>query len=187
MNEQTPLSPLRLTINQIAVTWGIGSAAFLSRHWLFAVNGVMASITALSMAAPWLMAIGQSWAADAVYRLYASICHQLPFRSYFLFGYQMAYCQRNFAIFLSLLLAGLVFAALRRRMRPIDWRLYLVLIAPMAVDGFTQLFGWRESNWELRTVTGTLFGVASVWFLYPHIDVGMAELSRELSEIERPA
>ena len=186
MNEQTPLSPLRLTFNQIAIIWIIGTAAFLARHWLFLVNGFMALITALSIAAPWLMSRDQTWAAETIYRLYASICHQLDYRSYFIFGHQMAYCQRNFAIFLSLLLAGLVFAVLGHRMRPLDWRLYLLLIAPMAVDGFTQLFGWHESNWELRTITGALFGVASVWFLYPHINVGMAELSQELAAIERP-
>ena len=43
---------------------------------------------------------------------------------------------------------------------------YLLLIAPMAIDGLTQLVGWRESNWELRTLTGALFGLASAAFYF---------------------
>jgi hypothetical protein len=40
----------------------------------------------------------------------------------------------------------------------------------MALDGFTQLFGWRESTWELRVSTGLLFGLASGWLVLPHLD-----------------
>ena len=43
----------------------------------------------------------------------------------------------------------------------------MLLVAPMAVDGLTQLGGWRESIWELRLATGVLFGLASAWLLYP--------------------
>jgi uncharacterized membrane protein len=40
----------------------------------------------------------------------------------------------------------------------------------MALDGLTQLAGWRESTWELRLATGLLFGVASGWLLYPRFE-----------------
>jgi len=40
------------------------------------------------------------------------------------------------------------------------------LILPMAWDGTTQLFGWRESTWALRVITGTLFGGGTVWFSF---------------------
>ena len=33
----------------------------------------------------------------------------------------------------------------------------------------TQLFGLRESNWELRTLTGVIFGLGVCWFLLPQI------------------
>jgi hypothetical protein len=45
----------------------------------------------------------------------------------------------------------------------------------MALDGTTQMFGWRESNWILRTVTGTLFGLGSVWFVLPLIHKTLME------------
>jgi uncharacterized membrane protein len=40
----------------------------------------------------------------------------------------------------------------------------------MALDGFTQLFCYRESNWELRLLTGALFGLASAWLAYPRLE-----------------
>ena len=40
----------------------------------------------------------------------------------------------------------------------------------LALDGFTQLFGWRESSWELRVATGLLFGLASAWLVLPRLD-----------------
>ena len=34
----------------------------------------------------------------------------------------------------------------------------LVAIAPMAIDGLTQLLGWRESDNYMRSLTGALAG-----------------------------
>jgi len=45
--------------------------------------------------------------------------------------------------------------------------LWLLLTLPMAWDGLTQMFGLRESTWELRLMTGALFGFASIWFALP--------------------
>ena len=45
------------------------------------------------------------------------------------------------------------------------WWVWLLMILPMAIDGTTQMFGLRESTWELRFITGTLFGVGSAWFV----------------------
>jgi len=47
---------------------------------------------------------------------------------------------------------------------------------PIAVDGGTQLFALRESNWLLRTLTGALFGFAVVWITYPHVESAMQEV-----------
>src|ERR1700682_2051648 len=48
----------------------------------------------------------------------------------------------------------------------------------MAIDGFTQLFGWRESTWELRVVTGLLFGLASGWLVLPRLDAAFGQQLR---------
>ena len=49
------------------------------------------------------------------------------------------------------------------------------MILPMAIDGTTQMFGLRESTWELRVLTGTLFGLGNVWFALPLIQKTILE------------
>lgn len=91
-------------------------------------------------------------------------------------GYQMAWCQRDFAMWTAIFLAGLLFALVRHRLRPLPLWAYLVFIAPMAVDGALQLIGLRESTWEMRVLTGVLFGVGTVWLTYPYLEMGMREI-----------
>ena len=185
----------------------------LARHWLLLVNLVIAIYGGLPLLAPVLMGVGYTRLAEIIYMVYEPLCHQLPQRSFFLFGprlayslgtlqdllgpemlvddslarafigtpalgYKMAYCQRDMAMYGSLLLAGMVFGLIRHRLRPIPFTLYLILLAPLAVDGLAQLLGFYESTWQLRTITGSLFGVATVWFAYPHLEAGMGELQR---------
>jgi uncharacterized membrane protein len=52
----------------------------------------------------------------------------------------------------------------------------------LGIDGLAQLFGFYESTWQLRTITGSLFGIATVWFAYPHLEAGMAEIRRTVNE-----
>lgn len=102
-------------------------------------------------------------------------------------GYKVALCERDIAIYGSVLLAGLIFGALRntRRVRAPTIKVYLLFLIPIAVDGLTQLFGLRTSNWWLRTVTGALFGMASVWLAYPYIEDAMQEVI-EVETVKRP-
>ena len=91
-----------------------------------------------------------------------------------LIGYKVALCQRDVAIYGSVLAAGLLYGLVRDRVRPLSLKVYAILLIPIAVDGLTQMFGLRESNWWLRTVTGAIFGFASVWLAYPYVDEAMA-------------
>ncbi|MBX3014500.1 MAG: DUF2085 domain-containing protein [Caldilineaceae bacterium] len=91
-------------------------------------------------------------------------------------GFKVAICQRDLAIYAAVFLAGLTYAFLRPRLRQLRLWVYLILVLPIAIDGLTQLVGLRESNWELRTLTGALFGAASVWFAYPYVDDAMQEV-----------
>lgn len=106
-------------------------------------------------------------------------------------GYKMALCERDMAIYVSVLLTGLLYGLLRRRMsiRPLPiWAFLIIGLGPIALDGFSQLFSQylvvlapqtvaflplRESSPFLRTLTGALFGFALVWLTYPHIDASM--------------
>jgi uncharacterized membrane protein len=93
-----------------------------------------------------------------------------------LLGYKIAICQRDVAIYLAVLVAGIGFGLVRRRLPTLSLRWYLLLLLPIALDGGTQLIGLRESDWLLRTLTGALFGIASVWLAYPYIDDAMQDV-----------
>ena len=91
-------------------------------------------------------------------------------------GWKVALCQRDIAIYATVFLTGLLYSRLRYRLRPLPFKYYVLFMLPIAVDGLTGVFGWRESNWWLRTLTGALFGFGSVWFAYPYIEEAMEEV-----------
>ncbi len=104
-------------------------------------------------------------------------------------GYKVAFCERDVAIYGGLLLGGLLFAGVRRRLRPLPiWAWVLFGVLPIALDGGSQLLGAfpflslpvRESTPLLRTLTGLAFGLANVWLAYPYVEESMDE-SRALS------
>ncbi|MCC6176963.1 MAG: DUF2085 domain-containing protein [Chloroflexi bacterium] len=171
----------------------------LQRHWLLGVNVCVVVFVGLPLLAPALMAYGFTDAANTIYTAYHAVCHQWAFRSFFLFGpqwtyaasdlevlggpgaaytlvgsptlgYKVAFCERDLAIYLAVLAAGLVYAVRRGRTDGLSLVSYALLILPMALDGVSQLLGWRESSAELRILTGALFGAASVWLIYPRVD-----------------
>lgn len=189
-----------------------GAVLWIARHWLALFNALVALYLLLPFLAPALANAGLTRPASLIYSVYSATCHQLPERSYFLFGerpfyslssletgglpedqglfqrrafrgndstgYKIAVCQRDVAIYGSVVLAGLLFGILRGRAGGIGLKVYLLLLIPIALDGLSQLFGLRESNWWLRTVTGALFGGASVWLAYPYIEAAMRDVVR---------
>jgi uncharacterized membrane protein len=91
-------------------------------------------------------------------------------------GYKLAICERDMAIYPAIAIGGLLFAALRKRPRMMPWWLFVLLgILPIAFDGVSQLlsqspFGlltYRESTWQLRVLTGGLFGFSIAWLVFP--------------------
>ncbi len=100
-------------------------------------------------------------------------------------GYQVAYCQRDVAIYSTIFLAGLLFALVRSWLRPLPLWAVALFALPMAVDGFTQLFALRESTWELRLLTGSLFGLGMVWLGYPYLEWGFQDIQRSLVGVGR--
>jgi len=192
--------------------WAVRIAAFLPRivyaaakHWLLIANIVLGIQALLPAAAPVLMASGRSWLGQILYTVYSPLCHQLPERSFFLFGsqitytlqelehllgpdvplryigdpiigYKMAVCQRDIAVYAAMWLAGLAYVPLRQRLRPLPLKVFALLCLPMAVDGFGQLLGlWDSTPWR-RVTTGALFGVACIWLAYPHVEAGMKDV-----------
>jgi|DewCreStandDraft_5_1066085.scaffolds.fasta_scaffold00018_178 uncharacterized membrane protein len=172
------ISPRRQAFDRIVSAAVDRAVEFVLQHWLLLANTANFLVLFGAVLVPYLRSIGWGWLATPLFASYRLICHQMPSRSYVLFGHQMAMCQRNVAIYTALLLTGLLYAYLRTRgIAPLSLRVYAVAITPMALDGFTQLFGFRESTWELRTLTGALFGVASVLLVYPYLDRAVARLA----------
>lgn len=103
-------------------------------------------------------------------------------------GYKVALCERDVAIYLAILLFGIIYGATGRRTKSLHWMLWLLIgIAPIALDGFSQLFSqfdwpwlatvlpYRESTPYFRALTGALFGFMTAWFAYPNIEEFMNE------------
>lgn len=59
---------------------------WLNRHWLLLFNVIVGLWVLLPWLAPIFMAIGFEPGAKLIYKIYTFFCHQLPQRSYFLFG-----------------------------------------------------------------------------------------------------
>jgi uncharacterized membrane protein len=158
-----------------------------------ALNVLMGVYVLTPFAAPLLMHAG--WAAQArvIYSVYSTQCHQLPQRSYFLFGerltyslvdinaargsdtvitlrdfignermgYKVAWSDRMISLYTSVWVGGLLYALLRRRLRPLPLALTAVLLLPIILDGGTHFIadlqrfgqGFRDSNEWLRILT----------------------------------
>lgn len=204
---------------------------WLSRHYLAVLNVIIMIYVGLPFLAPIMMNNGWTTPANWIYRGYSLVCHQLSYRSFFLFGEQLTYpltiagiegskplaavvdfaendillarsyigddhvgfkvalCERDIAIYLGILLFGLIFAVSHRKIPKLPWYLWIILaLVPIGVDGLSQLVTQfssvlpdRESTPLLRAITGFLFGIFSCWFFYPMVEESMQE-SREFLE-----
>ncbi len=177
----------------------------IARHWLLLSNIALGLVAVLPFAPPVLLRSGQSWLANLGYLIYRPLCHQLPERSFFLFGRQPLYtlrelqflvgpdvplrytgdavvgwkvavCERDVAVYGVMFLAGLAFALLRRHLRPLALRSFALLCAPMAIDGVGQLLLLWDSTWWSRVITGGLFGLACIWLAFPYVERGMQQV-----------
>ncbi len=70
-------------------------ALWLMRHWLLLTILLLGVWNALPWLAPMFMALGWEAPARGIYALYALFCHQLPQRSWFLFGPQFTYSKNS--------------------------------------------------------------------------------------------
>jgi len=64
---------------------------FFARHWLAAFNLAVLMYVGFPFLAPTLMHFGYQRQARWIYTVYSPLCHQLAFRSWFVFGEQPAY------------------------------------------------------------------------------------------------
>lgn len=171
---------------------------WISRHWLLIFNVPIGLYVGLPWLAPVLMKMGWTTAGDLIYLIYSTQCHQLPQRSYFLFGpklmyslaeiqaawqptndasilrqfvgnpamgWKVAWSDRMVSMYTTLLIASLLFALVRTRLKPLSLRGFAFLALPMLLDGGTHVIsdltgighGFRDSNTWLALLTGNVF------------------------------
>jgi len=193
-------------------------------HYLHLILGSLFIFISLSFLAPILLKAGLSLPAKVIYWIDGFFCHQLPFRSWFLFGdqpyyplastginnmlsfedyfhpatmefgiirfetgnsaagYKMAICQRDIAMYLSLWMFGLIFALMNRKIKKLPLWIWIVFgVVPLGLDGGVQFLGnlnvpflesvAHESTPLLRTITGSLFGLFTGWYIFPALDI----------------
>ncbi len=87
MEEQKTENSLGLKLNK-GLYW-------VTKNWLVTVLVPLAIFVSLPFAAPTLMRLGYTNAANAIYWLYKPFCHQFGFRSFYLFGEQTVYPRDN--------------------------------------------------------------------------------------------
>lgn len=94
-------------------------------------------------------------------------------------GYKVTLCERDITIYSAMFVGGLLYSRVRWRLRPAPWWLYAILgLAPIAIDGFSQLLGYppfglwpaRETLPIFRVVTGMFFGLMNVWLGFPYLE-----------------
>ncbi len=67
-------------------SWQVQSLIWLRQHWLGVVTIALGLYAGLPWLAPVFMQLGWVGPAQGIYLLYSTQCHQLPERSFFLFG-----------------------------------------------------------------------------------------------------
>src|SRR5437868_9577645 len=150
-----------------------GAGRFVSNllinHWATMLTFVLGVLVFAALSVPFLSYFGLDAISKQIFFMLHLVCAQIPSHSFYIFGHQLGMCERNFSIYASMFVASLIFVLSKKRLPGIPWWLWVLMILPMALDGTTQMFGLRESTWELRVLTGSLFGLANIWFALPLI------------------
>lgn len=82
-------------------------------------------------------------------------CHRERNRCINLCGYTSPICARCIGVYLGLVPSLLLFLF----KVSIPFPLFIILLLPLFVDGFTQLFGFRESTNVIRLISGLIFTI----------------------------
>jgi uncharacterized membrane protein len=98
-------------------------------------------------------------------------------------GHEFAVCARDTAIYLAMLLGGLVYPFVRRvddeRMPP-SW-LFVLALVPIAIDGGLQFLGFYESTNFMRLLTGAIAGFAVSFYALPLLYYFIPEMKKAIS------
>ena len=165
----------RQTLNHYMNSSGRFVSNFLLDYWATIITLVLGILVFAALSVPFLSYFGLDGISKQIFFALHLVCAQIPSHSFYIFGHQLGMCARNFSIYASMFIGSLIFVLSKKRIPGIPWWVWVLMILPLALDGTTQMFGWRESTWELRVLTGTLFGLGNVWFALPLIQKTILE------------
>ncbi|HEX6108297.1 MAG TPA: DUF2085 domain-containing protein [Ktedonobacteraceae bacterium] len=168
-------SPRRQTLDRYMNNTGRFVSNLLINHWATLITFTLGILVFAALSVPFLAYFGLDGISKQIFFSLHLVCAQIPSHSFYIFGHQLGMCARNFSIYASMFIGSLIFVFSKKRIPGIPWWIWVLLILPLALDGTTQMFGWRESTWELRVLTGTLFGLGNVWFALPLIQKTILE------------
>ena len=144
----------------------------------FGCLAVIGFILTLILAAPIAAANNYPHVAITIYKSFATVCHQLPERSFFIAGRPFAVCARCTGVYggfaLLLLLYPLIRPLSSTYLPPPKW-LFLAAV-PITVDFGLTFLGIWENTHTTRLLTGMLLGAVTVFYVMP----GIAELSQRV-------
>jgi len=184
----TALSKSRPRTSQSIGEW-------LSGHWLQIFLVLYGIWVFAPFLAPFLMHIGWRGGGNAIYFIYSFFCHQLPERSFFLFGektmyslneiraawqdtidpmilrkftgnelmgWKIAWSDRMISFYTGVWVFAVVWYPFRRKVKPLAWWGFALLLLPIILDGGTHMFsdlagigqGFRDTNQWLAILTG---------------------------------
>jgi uncharacterized membrane protein len=166
---QPQAQPTRLDI------WMQKTGVFFLRSWVLLIILVLGLVLLATLSVPILAYFGLDSISKPIFNALHLICAQIPSHSFYILGHQLGMCARNISIYGSMFAFALIFQLSKRRLSGIPWWVLVLMMLPIAFDGLTQMFGLRESTWELRVITGTLFGLGTMWFALPFIQKTLNE------------
>ena len=171
---------------------------WLSSHWLQIFLVLYGMWVFTPFLAPIFMYIGWTGAGKAIYFIYSFFCHQLPERSFFLFGeksmyslyeiqavwqdtinplilrkfvgnenmgWKIAWSDRMISFYTSVWVFAVLWWPLRRKIKPLAWWRFVLLLLPLIMDGGTHTLsdfagigqGFRDTNQWLVILTNNSF------------------------------
>jgi uncharacterized membrane protein len=180
-------SPQRQTLDRFMNRAGRFVSKLLLDYWATIIASVLGILVFAALSVPFLSYFGLDGISKQIFYSLHLVCAQIPSHSFYIFGHQLGMCARNFSIYASMFIGSVIFVLSKKRFPGIPWWIWVLMILPLALDGTTQMFGWRESTWELRVITGTLFGLGNVWFALPLIQKTILEsLPTQSSNVNVP-
>jgi len=167
---------------------------WIVQHWFETFLMIYGLWVFTPFLAPVFMQIGWTGAGKAIYFVYSFFCHQLPERSFFLFGqktmyslaevqaawqdtinpfvlrkfignpemgWKVAWSDRMIWFYNSVWFFAVLWYPFRRKVKPLPWWAFILLLLPMILDGVTHTVsdfsgigqGFRDTNLWLATLT----------------------------------